>query len=238
MQLLEIANVLLGTTVNFIAIILGSILGLVFKKGISENMKNTVMQGIGLVVVYLGMSMAFQSDEILIVIFSMVLGGIIGEAMSIERRLNSLGNRLKSRVGSKEGQFTEGFVFASLIYCVGALAVVGALESGLNHNHEILYTKSLLDGTSAIAFTSSMGIGVSFSAVPVFLYQGAIALLADSVSELLAQEVITEMTSVGGLLIMAIGLNILNITKIKIANLLPAILVAAIIANVLLLWSA
>nr|WP_241080950.1 DUF554 domain-containing protein [Natranaerofaba carboxydovora] len=197
-------------------------------------MKTTVMQGIALVVIYLGMSMAFEGAEILITIFSMVLGGILGEAFGIEKRLNSLGDRLKAKVGSEEGQFTEGFVFASLIYCVGALAVVGSLESGINNNHEILYTKSLLDGTSAIAFTSSLGIGVMFSAIPVFLYQGSIALLAGSISGFLADEVIAEMTSVGGLLIMAIGLNILNIIEIKIANLLPAILIAGVIANIFL----
>ncbi|WP_338086498.1 DUF554 domain-containing protein [Natranaerofaba carboxydovora] len=204
------------------------------KKGIPENIKTTVMQGIALVVIYLGMSMAFEGAEILITIFSMVLGGILGEAFGIEKRLNSLGDRLKAKVGSEEGQFTEGFVFASLIYCVGALAVVGSLESGINNNHEILYTKSLLDGTSAIAFTSSLGIGVMFSAIPVFLYQGSIALLAGSISGFLADEVIAEMTSVGGLLIMAIGLNILNIIEIKIANLLPAILIAGVIANIFL----
>ena len=232
MQFFELANALTGTAVNFGAIILGSLAGVILKKGIPENIKTTVMQGIALVVIYLGMSMAFEGDEILITIFSMVLGGILGEAIGIEKRLNSLGDKLKARVGSEEGQFTEGFVFASLIYCVGALAVVGALESGLNNNHEILYTKSLLDGTSAIAFTSSLGIGVMFSAIPVFLYQGSIALLAGSISGFLADEVIAEMTSVGGLLIMAIGLNILNITDIKIANLLPAILIAGVIANI------
>ncbi len=234
MQLIELFNVLLGSAINFLAIILGSILGLIFKQGISAEMKNTVMQGLGLVVIYLGMSMAFESENILIVIFSMVLGGITGETLSIEGRLNNLGDRLKHKIGSEEGQFTEGFVFASLIYCVGALAVVGALESGLNHNHEILYTKSLLDGTSAIAFTSSMGIGVAFAAVPVLLYQGVIAVLADSISGFLADIVISEMTSVGGILILAIGLNILNIAEIKIANLLPAILYAAVIANLFL----
>lgn len=230
MQLFEVGSSLLGTTVNFGAIILGSAIGLLLKKGIPEKIKSTVMQGIGLVVIYLGISMAFQGKELLIMIFSMVLGGIIGEALSIEERLSRVGERIKARVGSEESQFNDGFVFASLVYCVGALAVIGPLESGLNNNHEILYAKSLLDGTSSIAFTSSLGAGVAFSAIPVFLYQGFIALLAESISGFLSDEVIAEMTASGGLLIMAIGLNLLKITSIKIANLLPAILIAAIIA--------
>ncbi len=229
--LFEIGDALQGTVVNVVAIIIGAILGLVLKQGIPDQMKQTVMQGVGLVVIYLGVSMAFESEEILIVVFSIVLGGILGEMGKIEDRLNSFGNSLKSKFGSEEGQFTEGFVFASLIYCVGALAVVGSLESGLNSNHEILYTKSVLDGTTAIAFTSSLGLGVAFSALPVLIYQGFIAVFASGVSDFLADEVVAEMSSVGGLMIMAIGLNVLEITNIKIANLLPGILVAAIIAN-------
>ncbi|ACB85820.1 DUF554 domain-containing protein [Natranaerobius thermophilus] len=229
--ILELGDALQGTVVNVIAIIAGAVLGLVLKKGVPEQMKNTVLQGMGLVVLYLGLSMAFEGQEMLIAIFSLVLGGILGELAKVEQRLNSFGDKLKARFGSEEGQFTEGFVFASLIYCVGALAVVGSLESGLNSNHEILYTKSAIDGVTAIAFTSSLGLGVAFSALPVFIYQGFIAVFASGVSDYLSDEVVAEMSSVGGILIMAIGLNVLEVTQIKIANLLPAILVAAVIAN-------
>lgn len=233
-MLLEISEALTGTTVNFVAIIIGSLVGLLFRRGIPEKIKSIVMQGIALVVIYLGLSMAFESSEILIVIFSMVLGGVVGEVAAIEQRLNDLGDKLKARYGKDEGKFTEGFVSTTLIYCVGALAVVGSLESGLNSNHEILYTKSLLDGTSSIAFSSSLGLGVIFSAIPVFLYQGTIAIFAEFLSDFLAEAVVAEMSAVGGLMIMAIGLNMLNITDIKIANLLPGILVAGVVANIFL----
>ncbi len=231
LDIFALGDALQGTVVNVVAILVGSFLGLVLKKGIPEQIKRTVMQGIGLVVMYLGMSMALENQHILLAIFSIVLGGILGEIGQIDKRLNSFGDTLKERFGSDEGQFTEGFMFASLIYCVGALAVVGALESGLNSNHELLYTKSVLDGTTAIAFTSSLGLGVPFSAIPVLIYQGMIAVFASGISSYLGEAVVTEISSVGGMLIVAIGLNILEVTNIKIANLLPAILVAAIIAN-------
>ena len=217
----------LGTTVNFIAIIIGGLVGVFFGKYFSEKLKNTVIQGIALTVLVIGLQMALKTNNILIVILSLVLGGVIGETIDIQARLNGLGNYLERKLSSQgDGQFTKAFVTTSLIYCVGAMAIVGALEDGLNANHSILFAKSALDGISAIIFASSMGIGVIFSAVPVLLYQGSLALFAGGVQGLLSEAVVVEMSAVGGLLIFGIGITMLGIKEIKVGNLLPGIFLA------------
>lgn len=227
---------MVGTIVNTTAIIAGSVLGIFLKKGISEKVKNTVVQGIGLAVVLIGLQMGLQTKNVLVVIFSLVLGGLLGELIGIESLLSRLGHRLELvlRAG---GDFTRSFVSASLIYCVGAMAIVGSIEDGLNGNPRILFVKSLLDGTTAVIFSSSMGIGVIFSAVPVFLYQGSITLLAPYLKEVLSASAIAEITAAGGLLILAIGLNILGVKEIKVGNLLPAIFFAPLLNQLLELAS-
>lgn len=219
---------MLGTTVNFIAIILGGLAGVFFGKHFSDKLKNTVIQGIALTVLVIGLQMALKTNNILIVIISLVLGGVIGESIDIQARLNSLGNLLEKKLSSEgEGRFTKAFVTTSLIYCVGAMAIVGALEDGLNANRSILFAKSALDGISAIIFASSLGIGVVFSAIPVFLYQGSIALFAGKLQGFLSEAVIVEMSAVGGLLIFGIGITMLGIKEIRVGNLLPGIFIAA-----------
>lgn len=218
----------LGTIVNAIAILLGGIVGLLFGKALPEKIKRTVIQGIGLSVLLIGGSMALQTKNPLVIIASLVLGGIIGEWIDIEQWLQRFGHWLERKF-SKNGQgggFTKAFVTASLIYCVGAMAIMGPLESGLSGNHNILYAKSMLDGVSAIVFASSMGIGVLVSAVPVFIYQGAITLAAGFLQGILSPQVITEVGATGGLLIVGIGINILEIKEIKVGNLLPGIFMA------------
>lgn len=217
---------MLGTFVNASAIIAGASLGLLFKKGIPERVKNTVMQGVGLAVILVGLSMSLETRQILAVILSLVLGGLTGEFLNIEGGLFRLGTWLESKVGGKTGEFGRGFVTASLIYCVGAMAIMGSIEDGLNSNPRILFTKAALDGISSVVFSSTMGAGVAFSAVPVFLYQGAITLLASAAKGLLSPAAVAEMTATGGLLIVGIGINILGISEIKVGNLLPAILFA------------
>lgn len=219
---------MLGTIVNSLAIIAGAIIGILFGQALPEKMKKTVIQGIGLAVLLIGISMALQTKNTLIVIASLVIGGIIGEWIDIEYRLQQLGNWLEKTLskGKSQGNFTKAFVTTSLIYCVGAMAIMGALESGLKGEHSILYAKAMLDGISAIVFASSMGIGVLASVVPVFLYQGGITLSASLLQGLLSAPVIAEMTATGGLLILGIGLNILEIKEIKVGNLLPGIFVA------------
>jgi uncharacterized membrane protein YqgA involved in biofilm formation len=217
---------MLGTIVNVIAIICGSLLGLLFRKGIPDNYKEIIMSGIGLSVILIGVKSALTSDQLLIVIFSVIIGAGIGEFLKIEAKLESLGSYFERRLASKSsdtGSFARGFVTASLVFCVGSMAIVGALESGLTGNHQTLFAKSILDGVTSLIFASSLGIGVLFSGVAVFLYQGAITLTAVFMKNLLVAETISQMTSVGGLLILAIGLNLLGITKIRVGNLLPGI---------------
>lgn len=219
---------MLGTIVNTIAIVFGGLLGLIFGQALPDKIKRTVIQGIGLVVLLIGGSMALQTKNSLVVIASLVLGGIIGESIDIELRLQHLGQWLERKF-AKNGQgtgFTKAFVTASLIYCVGAMAIMGSLESGLRGNHNILFAKSMLDGISAIVFASSMGIGVLVSAIPVLVYQGAITLAAVFLQGVLSPQVIAEMGATGGLLIVGIGFNILEIKEIKVGNLLPAIFIA------------
>jgi uncharacterized membrane protein YqgA involved in biofilm formation len=232
-----------GTIVNALAIVIGSLIGTILPR-IPERIQNTVMQGLGIAIIVLGTTMAFKSANFLIVIVSVVLGGVIGELLKIEHLLEQLGkwlekslNRLLKNKGGGSLNVAEGFVTATLVYCIGAMAILGAIESGLKHEHDILYTKSMLDGISAIVFTSTLGIGVIFSSVPVFLYQGIIALSATLITLFVSNDalnaVITEVTAVGGVLIIGIGLNILAIKKIHVANLLPSLLIAAIAVMIL-----
>lgn len=219
---------MIGTLINCLAIVLGSAIGLLLRRGMKESISRTVMQGVGLSVMLIGISGAIQTANTLLVILSMVIGGVLGAWLNIDARMNRLGEwaqRRLTRDGSEGNTFAQGFVTASLVYCVGAMAVVGALDSGIRGDHTTLIAKAALDGITAIIFTSSLGIGVMLSAVPVLVYQGAIALLGNVIAPLLSDAVITEMSAVGGLLIMAIGINMALDKDIKVANLLPAILI-------------
>ena len=217
---------MLGTIVNALAIIIGSLLGLLLNKGIPENYKNIVMSGVGLSVVLIGLKSALTSDSLMVVIFSVVIGAVIGEFLKIEEKLERLGNYLEQKVASKSSEqssFARGFVTASLVFCVGSMAIVGSLESGLTGTHQTLFAKSVLDGVTSIIFASTLGLGVLFSSLAVFVYQGLITLLAVFLKGYLVTETISQMTSVGGLLILAIGFNMLKITAIRVGNLLPGI---------------
>ena len=213
---------------NTFAIVIGGLIGLLFGKAFPEKIKKTVIQGIGLAILLIGISMALQTKNALIIISSLVLGGIIGEWIDIELRLQHIGEWLERKF-AKNGKgtgFAKAFVTTSLIYCVGAMAIMGSLESGLNGNHNILFAKSMLDGITAIIFASTMGIGVLVSALPVFVYQGAITMAAGLLQGVLSAQVIAEMSATGGLLILGIGFNILELKEIKVGNLLPAIFIA------------
>ncbi|WP_319549108.1 DUF554 domain-containing protein [Desulfogranum marinum] len=217
---------MLGTIVNAAAIIAGSLLGLLFSKGIPDNYKEIIMGGVGLSVILIGMKSALVCDNLIIVILSVILGALLGEFLKIENRLELLGKYLESKVAARSSDtssFARGFVTASLVFCVGSMAIVGSLESGLTGNHQTLFAKSILDGVTSIIFASAMGLGVMFSSGAVFLYQGLITLTAVLMKNLLVPETISQMTSVGGLLILAIGLNLLKITTIRVGNLIPGI---------------
>ncbi|HAQ07243.1 MAG TPA: DUF554 domain-containing protein [Bacillus bacterium] len=227
---------LIGTIVNGLLIIAGTLLGKLLTR-IPENMKATVMHGIGLSVMVLGLQMGFKSANFLIVILSLVLGAVIGESLKLEDRLNSVGDWLERRIGSKgEGSISQGFVTATLIFVIGAMAIIGALDSGIRGDHDVLYTKAIIDGFTALILTTTLGIGVLFSAVPVMLYQGTIALFATQIDKLIPQALmdsfILELTATGGVMIFAIGLNLIGLTKIRVANLLPGILVTAILVTI------
>lgn len=214
---------MLGTIINFLAIVGGSIIGLFLKGGIPERISNTVMNGISLCILFIGISGAFKVDNMLIVIISISIGAVIGEFFNLDEKLKKLGDWLERKFKNNKNKISEGFVSASLIYCVGAMAIVGSLESGLRGNHEILFSKSILDGISAIIFSSTLGIGVMFSAVSVLIYQGVITLCASFISPVLSEAVIANMTACGSLIIIGLGLNVLGVTKIKVANLLPSV---------------
>jgi len=218
----------LGTIVNALAIVVGSFIGLLFRGGIPNKYNETVMKSIALAVVLIGMMGAFKTQDMMLVIISLAVGSILGEFLRIEDNLDRLGTWLEKKIGKKEGGVAKGFVAASLLFCVGSMAIVGALEGGLTGNHQTLFAKSILDGITSIIFTSTMGIGVMFSAVIVFLYQGFIAITASFMKDFLTEEVIREMSAIGGLLIMAIGFNILEFKRIKVGNMLPAVFIPLI----------
>ncbi len=220
---------LLGTLINGLCIIIGTVLGLVFTN-IPERMKTTALQGIGLVVSLIGIQMAIQAENIVLILLSLLIGAVIGSGIHLEDKLNIIGEKIERTVNKKgKSNLTEGFITASLIFVVGAMAIVGALDGGLRGDHEVLITKAFLDGFMAMVLTTTLGYGVIFSVIPVVLYQGSIALLAVQINKWLPQQVldgfINEVTAIGGLLILVIGLNILNITKIKIGDFLPAIFI-------------
>lgn len=228
---------LLGTLVNGLSIIIGALIGKWLHQ-IPKKIKETVMYGVGLAVIVLGIQMGFKSENFLIVILSIVIGAIIGELIALEDKLNQLGKWIEKKIGSKaEGNIAQGFVTATLLYVVGAMAIIGALDSGIRGDHTVLYTKSILDGFTAIILTTTIGIGVIFSAFSVIVYQGTIALLATQIDRFLPTELmdsfIVEMTATGGLMILAIGLNLLGVTKIRVGNLLPGIVIVGVLVSIL-----
>jgi uncharacterized protein len=213
-----------GTIVNAVAILAGSGIGLAAGSRLPERLQRIITTGLGLSTLLIGVQMALKAQNILVVIASMVLGGVAGELLDIEGALERVGERLKSWSRSGSGTFVIGYVTASLVFCVGPMTIVGSLQEGISGNADLLYTKSLLDGAASVAFASSLGIGVSFAAVTVVLLQGTLTLLGAKLAFLLRPEVLSELTATGGLLIVAIGLFLLDIKRLPVANLLPALL--------------
>jgi uncharacterized membrane protein YqgA involved in biofilm formation len=211
--------------VNSAAIILGGSIGLALKKGLSDRIASAVMNALALCVLYIGVSGMLKGENILITILSMVFGTLVGEWIDLDKKINQLGDEIESRVSSenKEHSVSNGFVTASLLFCVGAMAIVGALQSGLTGNHDTLFAKSLIDGIAAIVMASSLGIGVLLSAGLILVYEGGITLFANVLAPLLTDSVINEMTCVGSLLIVGLALNMLKLTNLKIMNYAPAV---------------
>lgn len=213
-----------GAVVNFFTVIAGTLIGLLFKKGIPERVKATLMNGMALCVLYIGVTGLFEDGtNILIIIVSCASGAVIGELADFDGIVNRLGARLEKSLGKGDTKIADGFVTATLLFCVGAMTVVGSIDSGISGDNSTLYSKSIIDGVSSIALTSSLGIGVILSAIPVLVIEGALTLLASIVSPVLTTTAVAHMSVIGSLLIIAIALNMLGLTKIKVMNYLPSI---------------
>src|SRR5690625_1260091 len=219
--------ILFGTIVNGICIIVGSLLGLLFAN-IKERYKDTVMKGIALTVILIGLQMAIKMNSIIIVLLSVLSGALLGEFLQLEKRIDSVGNWVEKKLSrKKQTNVSQAFMTATLLFGIGAMSILGSLDSGLSGDHEILLTKAVLDGFASFVLTTTLGYGVIFSVLPVVLYQGSITLLATQIKRIIPDSIfnglIVEVSAVGGLLIVAIGMNLLNITNIRVTNLLPAI---------------
>lgn len=227
----------IGTIVNTLAVVVGGIIGLFLKKGISENLQSALTKSIGVAVMLIGISGTLQemfsvqdgsisTDGTIMLIISLVLGTFVGTLIDIERRLEGIGEKLKKFAKSGDNsRFVEGFVTNTLVICVGAMAIVGSLNDGLHHDPTMLYAKSILDGVMAIVFASTMGVGAVFAALPMFIYQGGITLLSSLISSYLTDTMISNLSCVGSALIMVIGMNMALGAKIKTGNMLPALIV-------------
>jgi len=231
----------LGTLANVAAIMAGACIGLFLKRGFPPRWQETIMQGIALCIVIIGAQMALASKNIILVIVSLVVGSLVGEYTDIDGHLHHFGDwverklmRANPQSGEPSGSIGEAFISTSLIYCVGAMAIVGSIQDGLTADHSVLYAKATLDGLTAIVFSANMGVGVGLSALPVLLYQGSITLLAGALHSVMTQSLVTEVSATGGILIMAIGVNMLKLLEIRIANMIPSILAAAVLAKLVM----
>ncbi len=221
---------MIGVLVNTVAVIIGSAIGLLFKKAISEKITKAAMTAIALCTVYIGVSGALKGENTLILIVSMLLGAIIGTAINIDGGIEKLGKSIENRFSNNDGKVSvaQGFVTASLLFCIGSMTIVGSLNAGLYGDNELLFTKSLLDFISAMMLSVSLGVGVLCSSVFVLVFQGLLVLLSSLLAPVMTDSAIAEMTCAGSVMIIALGLNLLGVTKIKVANFLPALVIAPI----------
>jgi len=224
---------LTGTLINTAAVIAGAVLGTFLGNRLPERVRQTVMAGIGLITLVLGMQMAMGTGNILVVLASIVLGGMLGEWLRIEDALEGLGRKFEAAASRypalTRGSFTKGFVTASLVFCIGPMTFLGSIQDGLTGNYRLLAIKSMLDGFVGLTFAASMGFGVAFAAVTVLVFQGALSLGAGLFSEILTDGMVTEMTATGGVIILGIGLLLLDVRKLRIGNYLPALVIAPLI---------
>jgi uncharacterized membrane protein YqgA involved in biofilm formation len=220
---------MIGTYVNTIAIIAGSLIGLTLKNKFPDRVKDTVIHGVGLVTLFMGMQMALKTENLLVMIFSVLVGAVIGESFNIDLALKKAANYVKSRFKSEDSKYAEGLITAFLIFSIGSMAITGAIEDGMNHNPTILYAKSILDFFMSISLSSVFGLGVLFSSIPLLIYQGSITLAATFSAGFFSEIVINEISGVGGILLLGLGLTLLEIKEIKIANLLPSLVIVPIL---------
>lgn len=223
-----------GTLINTVAVVAGTLAGLALKERMPEKTSRTVIQGIGIFTIFMGISMAMETRSVLVALFSVVLGSVVGSILDIERRLDEIAAHLETRLARNGLGLARGFVAASLLFCVGPMAVLGSIEDGLSGNYRILVTKSMMDGFCSIAFGATFGVGVALSAASILVYQGGLTVAASAVKGLLTDATVREMSATGGLLVAGIGIDMLELRKIHVGNMLPAIAVAAVLARVLL----
>ncbi len=221
---------LLGSIVNALAVVIGGTFGLLFRKTLPEKIKTIIFDGLGLCTIAISIGMILKVGNILVVIFSVLLGGLTGEILKIQEFFDNLGDRLKKLVRSKNDSFTEGFVSAFLIFCVGAMTIMGCFDEGIRNDHTLLFTKSILDGFCSIALASTLGSGVVFSAIPLFIFQAALTFFSRWVEPFFSNYMINQIIGTGGILVLGIGINLLNLKRIKISNLLPALIYVLILS--------
>ena len=226
----------IGTLVNAGAVIVGSIIGLIFHKSFPERFQKIIFQAVGLFTMAIGVMMVLKMKEPMTAVFSLILGGLVGELLRLEARIDGFGEWLKDKAKMKDERFTEGFATAFLIFCVGSMTILGAIEEGVNGEHTLLLTKSLMDGIVSISLAASIGIGVLFSFIPLLAYQLLLTLLAYLFRSLFTPEVIDQLTAVGGVMILGIGFNLLDIKKIYVINLLPALVFIVILTYIVKLF--
>ncbi len=219
-----------GTLINIVAVLIGSFIGLILHSKLPKKITTIVFQGIGLFTLFLGFNMALKTDNFLLMIFSIVIGSIIGEGIDIDKQLDRFSTFIKQKFKLKNEKFSEGFITAFLLFCMGSMTILGAFEEGFSGETKILQAKSLLDGFSSIALSSGLGIGVIFSIIPLLIYQGGLTLMASHLKDFISLDVINELSAVGGILLIGMGINILEIKKIKVINMLPALLISIILA--------
>ncbi len=219
-----------GTLINAGAIIVGSIIGLMAHSKLPERFVRIVFQGIGLFTLFLGFYMGLKTSNLFLIIISIVLGGIIGELIDLDLQINKLGDRIKLKLKSDHSKFSEGLVTAFLLFCMGSVTILGAIEEGLGNRPNLLLAKSVLDGVSSIALAAAFGYGVAFSVIPLLIYQGGLTLLATYFGDYFSQSIINELTAVGGIILIGLGITILEIKQLKILNFLPALVIIIILA--------
>lgn len=220
---------MIGTLVNVIAVILGSFIGLIIHKKLPDRLVKVTFQVLGLFTVILGIKMSLESENLLILIFSLLLGSLLGSGLKLNDGLEKQTEKLNKRFGGKNQSFNKGLITAFLLFCVGSMTILGAIEEGMNNNPELLLIKSLMDGFSSIALTVAFGVGVMFSVIPLIIFQGGLTLLAMWLGSFFPEIYITEIIAVGGVILLGLGLNLLEITKIKLIDLLPALLVSPLL---------
>jgi len=225
---------MLGTLINSGAVIAGSVAGLLIHSKLPPKITTITFQGIGLFTVFIGVTNAMKTQNPLVMIFSMVIGGIVGESLDLGAYLERFSNFFKTKIHSQNEKFSEGMISAFLLFCMGAMTILGAIEEGLDHPPKLLLAKSVLDGFASVALSTTFGIGVLFSVIPLFLYQGGLTLFATLLQTLLSDVVVNEISAVGGLILIGLGLNILAIKEIHILNMLPALLIAGVLAYLFL----